>query len=162
MNARTCPTLFVSRPTWASQVVHSQFNGSVLGVELRQALWQPVDGQRVGDRDADPSHPVTGTLALHGKGTGEAASTLLAGTVNAALLDVQTLVPLVTAGRLRSIAVTGSWRLSTMPDLPTVAEAAPAFADVDPALGTESSPQAAPPMPFPNGSRPRSSDGALR
>ncbi len=62
------------------------------------------------------------------KGTGEAASSLVAGTVNAAFLDVQTLLPLVKAGRLRAIAVTGAKRLQILPDLPTVAEAGPAFA----------------------------------
>ena len=65
------------------------------------------------------------------KGTGEAASALVAGTVNAAFLDVQTLLPLVKAGRLRAIAVTGSRRLQILPDLPTVAEAGPAFAGFD-------------------------------
>ena len=62
------------------------------------------------------------------KGTGEAASSLVAGTVNAAFLDVQTLLPLVKAGRLRAIAVTGAKRLQILPDLPTVGEAGPAFA----------------------------------
>ena len=62
------------------------------------------------------------------KGTGEAASSLVAGTVNAAFLDVQTLLPLVKAGRLRAIAVTGAKRLQILPDLPTVAEAGSAFA----------------------------------
>ena len=56
------------------------------------------------------------------KGTGQAVTDLLAGHVNLMFAPAQTVMPYVQAGRLRALAVTGSKRSETLPDLPTVAE----------------------------------------
>jgi tripartite-type tricarboxylate transporter receptor subunit TctC len=56
------------------------------------------------------------------KGTGQALTDLLAGHVNLMFAPAQTVMPYVQAGKLRALAVTGSKRSETLPDLPTVAE----------------------------------------
>ena len=56
------------------------------------------------------------------KGTGQAVTDLLAGHVNLMFAPAQTVMPYVQAGRLKALAVTGSKRSETLPDLPTVAE----------------------------------------
>jgi tripartite-type tricarboxylate transporter receptor subunit TctC len=56
------------------------------------------------------------------KGTGQALTDLLAGHVNLMFAPAQTVMPYVRAGKLRALAVTGSKRSETLPDLPTVGE----------------------------------------
>jgi tripartite-type tricarboxylate transporter receptor subunit TctC len=56
------------------------------------------------------------------KGTGQALTDLLAGHVNLMFAPAQTVMPYVHAGKLKALAVTGSKRSETLPDLPTVAE----------------------------------------
>jgi len=56
------------------------------------------------------------------KGTGQALTDLLAGHVNLMFAPSQTVMPYVHAGKLKALAVTGSKRSETLPDLPTVAE----------------------------------------
>jgi len=56
------------------------------------------------------------------KGTGQALTDLLAGHVNLMFAPSQTVMPYVRAGKLRALAVTGSKRSETLPDLPTVGE----------------------------------------
>ncbi len=56
------------------------------------------------------------------KGTGQALTDLLAGHVNLMFAPSQTVMPYVRAGKLKALAVTGSKRSETLPDLPTVAE----------------------------------------
>jgi tripartite-type tricarboxylate transporter receptor subunit TctC len=56
------------------------------------------------------------------KGTGQALTDLLAGHVDLMFAPAQTVMPYVQAGKLRALAVTGSKRSETLPDLPTVAE----------------------------------------
>ncbi|HEY6239671.1 MAG TPA: tripartite tricarboxylate transporter substrate binding protein [Burkholderiales bacterium] len=56
------------------------------------------------------------------KGTGQALTDLLAGHVNLMFAPAQTVMPYVRAGKLKALAVTGSRRSETLPDLPTVAE----------------------------------------
>jgi tripartite-type tricarboxylate transporter receptor subunit TctC len=56
------------------------------------------------------------------KGTGQAVTDLLAGHVNLMFAPTQTVMPYVQAGRLRALAVTGSKRSETLPNIPTVAE----------------------------------------
>jgi tripartite-type tricarboxylate transporter receptor subunit TctC len=55
------------------------------------------------------------------KGTGQALTDLLAGHVNLMFAPAQTVMPYVRAGKLKALAVTGSKRSETLPDLPTVA-----------------------------------------
>jgi tripartite-type tricarboxylate transporter receptor subunit TctC len=56
------------------------------------------------------------------KGTGQALTDLLAGHVNLMFAPSQTVMPYVHSGKLRALAVTGSKRSETLPDLSTVAE----------------------------------------
>jgi len=56
------------------------------------------------------------------KGTGQAVTDLLAGHVNLMFAPAQTVMPYVREGRLKALAITGSRRSETLPDLPTVAE----------------------------------------
>jgi len=67
---------------------------------------------------------MAGVDLLHApyKGTGQAVSDLLAGHVNLMFAPSQTVMPFVRQGRLRALALTGSRRSETLPDLPTVAE----------------------------------------
>ncbi len=54
---------------------------------------------------------------------------LIAGEVEAAVVPLATAVPLIEAGRIRPLAVTGAKRSATVPNVPTVAEAGvPGFA----------------------------------
>lgn len=56
------------------------------------------------------------------RGTSQAAVAVAGGEVPLAISDLSTLQPLAKAGRLRILALTGSRRTSTAPDIPTVAE----------------------------------------
>jgi tripartite-type tricarboxylate transporter receptor subunit TctC len=65
------------------------------------------------------------------KGTGQAVTDLLAGHVSLMFGPAQTVMPYVREGRLRALALTGSKRSETLPDLPTVAESGlPGYAAV--------------------------------
>ena len=57
------------------------------------------------------------------KGGGQAATDLIAGHVNWTFDGTTVQLPLVKAGRTRALAVTGSARVASMPDVPTMAEA---------------------------------------
>jgi tripartite-type tricarboxylate transporter receptor subunit TctC len=57
------------------------------------------------------------------KGTGQALGDLLAGQVDLLFAPSQTVLAHVKAGKLKALAVTGSRRSPTLPELPTVAEA---------------------------------------
>jgi tripartite-type tricarboxylate transporter receptor subunit TctC len=57
------------------------------------------------------------------KGAGPAATALAAGEVPASSIDVGALAPIVKTGKARILAVTGSERAWTTPDVPTAAEA---------------------------------------
>ena len=56
------------------------------------------------------------------KGTGQALTDLLAGHVNLMFAPAQVVMPHVQAGKLKALALTGSKRSETLPNLPTVAE----------------------------------------
>jgi tripartite-type tricarboxylate transporter receptor subunit TctC len=65
------------------------------------------------------------------KGTGQAVTDLLAGHVNLMFAPAQTVMAYVREGRLKALALTGSKRSETLPDLPTVAESGlPGYAAV--------------------------------
>lgn len=57
------------------------------------------------------------------KGGGQAAIDLIAGQVNWTFDGATVQLPLIKAGRLRALAVTGSTRVAVMPDVPTMVEA---------------------------------------
>lgn len=57
------------------------------------------------------------------KGTGQALTDLLAGTVDLMFAPSQTVMSHVQAGKLKALAVTGAKRSALLPELPTVAEA---------------------------------------
>jgi tripartite-type tricarboxylate transporter receptor subunit TctC len=56
------------------------------------------------------------------KGTGQALTDLLAGTVDLMFAPSQTVMSQVQAGKLKALAVTGSKRSALLPELPTLAE----------------------------------------
>jgi tripartite-type tricarboxylate transporter receptor subunit TctC len=57
------------------------------------------------------------------KGTGQAVTDLLAGQIDLLFAPAQSVMQYVQAGRLKAYAVTSAKRSTTLPDLPTVAEA---------------------------------------
>jgi len=57
------------------------------------------------------------------KGVAPAATDLVSGQVQMLTGDLNTLMPHVTAGRMRALAVTGASRSALLPDVPTIAEA---------------------------------------
>lgn len=66
-------------------------------------------------------------MAVTYKGAAEAQIDLLGGRLDYMFTALSTATPLVKAGKLRAIAVTGSKRHPTVPDLPTVSEFVPSF-----------------------------------
>jgi tripartite-type tricarboxylate transporter receptor subunit TctC len=56
------------------------------------------------------------------KGTGQAVTDLVAGHLDLMFAPAQTVMPFVREGRLKALAITGSKRSETLPDLATVAE----------------------------------------
>jgi tripartite-type tricarboxylate transporter receptor subunit TctC len=69
---------------------------------------------------------MTGIKMVHvpHKGAAEALTSLLAGQTDLMFASLSSSIPLIKAGRLRAFAVTGARRSPSIPELPTVAEAA--------------------------------------
>jgi tripartite-type tricarboxylate transporter receptor subunit TctC len=69
----------------------------------------------------------TGTNMVHipFAGGGLAATSLMAGDIQVLFASPVVLAPLIKAGKLRGLAVTGSTRMDILPDLPTLSEALP-------------------------------------
>ena len=69
---------------------------------------------------------MTGIRMIHvpHKGAAEALSSLLGGQTDLMFASLSSSIPLIKAGRLRAFAVTGAQRSPSIPELPTVAEAA--------------------------------------
>jgi tripartite-type tricarboxylate transporter receptor subunit TctC len=68
-------------------------------------------------------------VAVPFRGDAQIHAALLAGDVQVAVVPLATAVPHIKEGRIRALAITGAKRSDTIPDVPTVAEAAvPGFA----------------------------------
>ena len=67
----------------------------------------------------------TGTSLVHVpyKGTGPGMTALLSGEVQIGIIGVATVLPHMTTGKIRALAVTGAKRSQAAPNLPTIAEA---------------------------------------
>lgn len=75
-------------------------------------------------------------LAVPYKSNPQAAQDVVAGNVEAMVVDVTTGSPLVAGGRLRALAVLTDKRIESMPNIPTVRESvSPAFDDITAWLG---------------------------
>lgn len=61
------------------------------------------------------------------RGAAPAMNDVISGVVNFLSGDLGTLIPMVNAGKLRPLAVTGAQRVSVLPNVPTVAETLPGF-----------------------------------
>jgi tripartite-type tricarboxylate transporter receptor subunit TctC len=72
---------------------------------------------------------MTGTDVNHipYKGSPASITALIAGDVQMTIVDTPPLVPQLSAGRLRALAVTSATRSTAMPDLPAVAESVPGY-----------------------------------
>ena len=72
---------------------------------------------------------MTNTKMIHVpyKGVADGYPAVMSGTVNWMLGSPISAQPLMKAGRLRGIAVTGEKRLKALPDLPTIAETVPGY-----------------------------------
>ena len=69
---------------------------------------------------------MTGTRMVHvpHKGAAEALASLLGGQTDLMFASLSSSIPLIRAGKLRAFATTGAQRSPSIPELPTVAEAA--------------------------------------
>ena len=67
------------------------------------------------------------TTVVTYKGAAEAQTDLLGGRIDFMFTAMSTATPLVKAGTLRALAVTGATRHANMPDVPAVAEFVPGF-----------------------------------
>lgn len=63
------------------------------------------------------------------KGGGPAVANLIGGHIQVMMFGYSTLIPHVKSGKIRALAVTSSSRSRFAPDLPTIAETVPGFAD---------------------------------
>lgn len=61
------------------------------------------------------------------KGISQASTELVGGVVNAAFSNVLNVLPLIRAGKLRALGVTGNVPLSFLPDVPPIAQALPGY-----------------------------------
>jgi len=111
-------------------VVHPSL--PVKSVRELLALAKSRPGQlNYGGTQASPNHLAMELLNSRGgvnivlisyKGTGQIVSDLVAGHVQIAAMGFPAALPMVKAGKLRSLAVTSAQRSSLLPDVPTVGE----------------------------------------
>jgi tripartite-type tricarboxylate transporter receptor subunit TctC len=64
------------------------------------------------------------------RGGGQAMTALMAGEVSYIIGNTQLVMPLITSGKIKGLAVTGDRRLAALPDLPTMAQAGTPGVDV--------------------------------
>jgi tripartite-type tricarboxylate transporter receptor subunit TctC len=76
---------------------------------------------------------MTGISMVHVpyKGTGPGMTALLSGEVQVGIIGVATVLPHMTTGKVRALAVTGAKRSQAAPDLPTISEAGVAGYEFD-------------------------------
>lgn len=72
---------------------------------------------------------LTGTRMAHVpyKGGQSALADILSGQISFAIMDVVSMTPLVKAGRLKALAITGPQRAPSLPEVPTLSQAGVAF-----------------------------------
>ena len=127
VNIASTPLVFVASPA---------FPGNSIADLIALAKAKPGTVNFASNGNGSSSHLATELLAsttgarfahIPYKSTGQMTTDLISGQVDFAALGVITTLPMVQAGKLKALAVTGAKRSSLLPNVPAVAETVPGY-----------------------------------